>query len=75
MLFFVPAVLHGDGALMRVLVDKHLTDSWVLAWAPGFTSDVAQEWANYKVGTDQWGIGHRDVAWNTGCCRLDAGHL
>ena len=49
-LFFAPAVLQGDTALMRVLVDKHFVDNWVVAWAPGFTSDLAQEWANYKVG-------------------------
>ncbi len=48
-LFFAPDVLHRDAALMRVLVDKHFVDSWVLAWAPGFTSDIAEEWANYKV--------------------------
>lgn len=50
MLFFAPAVLQGDAALMRVLVDKHFVDNWVVAWAPGFTSDLAQEWANHKVG-------------------------
>ena len=49
MLFFAPDVLHRDAALMRVLVDKHFVDSWVLAWAPGFTSDIAEEWANYKA--------------------------
>ena len=48
-LFFAPEVLHRDTALMRVLVDKHFVDSWVAAWAPGFTSDIAEEWANYKV--------------------------
>ena len=46
----MPEVLHHDAALMRVLVDKHFVDNWVLAWAPGFTSDLAREWANYKVG-------------------------
>ena len=48
-LFFLPAVLQGDAGLMRVLVDKHFEDNWVVAWAPGFTSDLAQEWANHKV--------------------------
>ena len=48
-LFFAPEVLHRDAALMRVLVDKHFVDNWVLAWAPGFTSDIAEEWANHKV--------------------------
>ena len=48
-LLFAPDVLHRDSALMRVLVDKHFVDSWVLAWAPGFTSDIAEEWGNYKA--------------------------
>jgi len=52
-LFFAPDVLHRDAALMRVLVDKHFVDSWVLAWAPGFTSDIAEEWINYKVPKPQ----------------------
>jgi WASH complex subunit strumpellin len=48
-LFFAPDVLHRDAALMRVLVDKHFVDNWVLAWAPGITSDIAEEWASHKA--------------------------
>lgn len=49
LLFYTPEVLQGDAALMRVLVDKHYVDSWVVSWAPGASADLAWEWANYRV--------------------------
>ena len=48
-LFMAPDVLQSGAALMRILVDKHFSDTWAVAWAPGLTSDIAQEWANYKA--------------------------
>ncbi|KAK9819738.1 hypothetical protein WJX72_001772 [[Myrmecia] bisecta] len=49
LLFYVPQVLHKDPALMRVLVDKHFSDSWMVPWAPGFCADLAWEWDQYRA--------------------------
>ncbi|KAK9917364.1 hypothetical protein WJX75_003552 [Coccomyxa subellipsoidea] len=48
-LYFVPQVLHRDSALMRTLVDRHFADNWVVAWGPGFRSDLALEWEGFKA--------------------------
>ena len=53
-LFYTPAILQRDAALMRMLVDKHYVDSWILLWAPGFLADLALDWDNYKVLTHSW---------------------
>ena len=53
LLWMAPEVLQRDVALMRQLLDRHLSDSWVLAWGPGQLADVAREWLPYKVRV--WG--------------------
>lgn len=48
-LFFVPEVLHKEGATMREIVDKHLSHSWVLPFYMGFIVDLSVMWEPYKA--------------------------
>lgn len=49
LLHFCPQTLHRDGALMRTLADRHFADAWVVAWGPGFYTDLAVEWDGFKA--------------------------
>jgi WASH complex subunit strumpellin len=50
LLYLVPELLHGDGAAMRELVDRHFADAWVLPWAPGGHSvDLTVAWEPYRA--------------------------
>lgn len=35
------------GQLLRVI--RHFADNWVVAWGPGFRSDLALEWESFKA--------------------------
>ena len=49
LLCFSPQTLHRDGSLMRTLVDRHFADNWVVAWGPGFYTDLAVEWDSFRA--------------------------
>ena len=49
LLCFSPQTLHRDGSLMRTLVDRHFADNWVVAWGPGFYTDLAVEWDGFRA--------------------------
>jgi WASH complex subunit strumpellin len=48
-LFFVPGVLHKENATMREIVDKHMSDNWVLPFYMGFIVDLSIMWEPYKA--------------------------
>lgn len=50
LLWMRPDVLQRDLPLMRMLVDRHLSDTWCVTWAPGQHADLAVEWDGFKVG-------------------------
>lgn len=52
LLCFSAPTLRGDGSLMRTLADRHFADSWVVAWGPGFYTDLAVEWDGFKAARD-----------------------
>ena len=48
-LYFLPEALHGDSALMKAVVARHFSHSWVLPWAPGHFVDPSLHWQNYRA--------------------------
>lgn len=34
---------------MRTLVDRHFSDTWVVAWGHGMLTDLATEWENFRA--------------------------
>lgn len=49
LLCFTPSTLQRDGSLMRTLADRHFADAWVVAWGPGFYTDLAVEWDSFRA--------------------------
>ena len=54
-LYFLPEALHGDSALMKAVVAKHFSHSWVLPWAPGHFADVCLHWQSYRTARNALG--------------------
>ncbi|CAJ1424729.1 unnamed protein product [Effrenium voratum] len=48
-LFFEPRSLEADFVAMREIVDRHFGDSWVVAYALGYTADLLSWWAPYPA--------------------------
>ena len=48
-LYFIPEALHGDNALMKAVVARYFSRSWVLPWAPGHFADVSLHWQRYRA--------------------------
>ena len=55
MLYFLPEALHGDTALMKAVVARHFSHSWVLPWAPGHFADVSLHWQSYRAARNALG--------------------
>jgi len=49
MLYFVPQVLHKEHSIMREIVDRHLSDCWVLPFYMGFIVDLSVMWEPYRA--------------------------
>lgn len=54
-LFFEPKTLESDFMAMREIVDRYFGDSWVVAYALGFTADLLQMWAPYPAAKQALG--------------------
>ena len=54
-LYFLPAALHGDNALMKAVVARHFRHSWVLPWAPGHFADISLHWQRYRAARNALG--------------------
>lgn len=48
-LFFEVKTLESDFMAMREIVDRYFGDSWVVAYALGYTADLMQMWATYPA--------------------------
>jgi WASH complex subunit strumpellin len=48
-LYFAPAMLRDERAVMREIVDRHFPDNWVIAYFMGFYVDLSVAWAPYKA--------------------------
>jgi len=48
-LFFSPATLQNETALMREMVDKFFPDNWVISYYMGTTVNLADVWMGYKA--------------------------
>eukprot|EP00927_Polykrikos_kofoidii_P036963 TRINITY_DN31146_c0_g1_i1.p1 TRINITY_DN31146_c0_g1~~TRINITY_DN31146_c0_g1_i1.p1 ORF type:complete len:1221 (-),score=211.99 TRINITY_DN31146_c0_g1_i1:190-3852(-) len=54
-LFFDVPTLESDVVAMREIVNRHFGDTWVVAFALGFTADLAVMWAPYKAAREALG--------------------
>ncbi|ERL87541.1 hypothetical protein D910_04932 [Dendroctonus ponderosae] len=48
-LFFSPAILHFECAVMREIVDKYFPDNWIVSVYMGFIVNLADTWDNFKA--------------------------
>lgn len=55
LLFFDAATLESDFVAMREIVNRHFGDAWVVAFALGFTADLAVMWAPYAAAREALG--------------------
>ena len=49
LLCFSPQTLHNDGQLMRTLVDRHFSDTWIIAWGHEMLTDLSVEWEHFRA--------------------------
>ena len=50
-LYFVPELLCSDEGVMRGLVDKHFSETWIIAVYMGHIVDLSIEWKPYRAAT------------------------
>lgn len=54
-LYFLPEALHGENDLMKALVARYFSHSWVLPWAPGHFADLSLHWQGYRAARNALG--------------------
>ena len=54
LLYFTPAVLHQETAMMREIVDKFFPDNWVISVYLGTVVCLPEAWENYKYVAENY---------------------
>lgn len=49
LLYHIPSTLINETSVMKAITEKFYADNWIVSWAPGFNSDLSQDWDKYKI--------------------------